>query len=151
MAWRRFLDRLLRRRAPPRRRDVSDNDLLAPLRRLAQDQGRSLDEVTYDLLAQSLSQQPPTTSSGRLWMLLTPREQDVVALVYAGYPTSKIASLLGVSVETVRSHTYHILRKVNLHSKVELNLALQQEGSDRRIRQRLEKLLNSPRAPNERG
>jgi DNA-binding NarL/FixJ family response regulator len=151
MAWRRFLDRLLRRRAPPRQRDVSDNDLLAPLRRLAQDQGRSVDEVTYDLLADSLTQHSPTPSSGRLWMTLTPREQDVAALVYAGYPTSKIAHLLGVSVETVRSHIYHILRKVNLHSKVELNLALQQEGSDRRIRQRLEVLLSSPRPPDERG
>jgi DNA-binding NarL/FixJ family response regulator len=151
MAWRRFLDRLLRRRAPPRQRDVSDDDLLAPLRKLAQDQGRSLDEVTYDLLADSLTQRSPTPSAGRLWMMLTLREQDVAALVYAGYPTSKIAYQLGVSVETVRSHIRHILSKVHLHSKVELKQALQREGSDRLIRQRLEILLNPPRPPNERG
>jgi DNA-binding NarL/FixJ family response regulator len=150
MAWKRFWDRLLRRRAP-QRPDPSNDDLLAPLRRLAQDQGRSLDEVTYDLLAHSLAQPLPTLSSERLWLALTPREQDVAALVYAGYPNSQIASLLGLSVETVRSHIHHILRKVKLHSKVELNLALQREGSDRRIQQRLETLLNSTQPPDERG
>ncbi len=113
MAWKRFWDRLLRRRAP-QRPDPSNDDLLAPLRRLAQDQGRSLDEVTYDLLAHSLAQPLPTLASERLWVALTPREQDVAALVYSGYSNSQIASLLGLSVETVRSHIHHILRKVQL-------------------------------------
>src|SRR5512139_1131666 len=92
MAWKRFLNRLLRRRAPPGQ-ESSGDDLLAPLRRLAKDQGRSLDEVTYDLLAHGLAQQPHTPPSERIWMELTPREQDVAALVYVGYSNSHIASL----------------------------------------------------------
>lgn len=151
MAWKRFLDRLQRRRAPPRQQDESEHDLLAPLRRLAQDQGRSLDDVTYDLLANSLAQHSPTPPKERLWAALTLREQDVAALTYAGYSNSQIASLLGLSRETVRSHNRHILTKVKVHSKVELNLALQQEGSEWWIRQRLEFLLSLLQPPDERG
>ena len=156
MAWKRFLDRLFRRRAPPPVRaqkptDPPGDDLLAPLRRLAHDQGRSLDEVTYDLLAHSLAQQSPTPASKRLWMALSPREQDVAALVYAGYSNGQVAFLLDLSIETVRTHIRHILIKGNLHSKVELNLVLRQEGSDRDIRQRLIRLLNLPRPLDGRG
>jgi DNA-binding NarL/FixJ family response regulator len=152
MAWKRIWEGLLRWRAPPpsraqQRPEPSEDDLLAPLRRLAQDQGRSLDEVTYDLLAHSLAQQPHTPPSERLWMALTPREQDVAALIYAGYNNTHVASLLDLSVETVRSHVRHILYKGDLHSKIELCLVLEHEGSDLLARRRLEKLLNLPQSP----
>jgi len=140
MAWKRFWSWLLRRPPP-------GDDPLASLRKLARDQGRSLDEVTYELLAQ----QAATLRPGPLWTALTPREQDVAALIYANYTNSQIAYLLGLGVETVRTHSQRMLRKCGLHSKAELCSALQREGAEGVIQQRLKALLN-PRLPrDERG
>jgi DNA-binding NarL/FixJ family response regulator len=144
MVWKRFWNWLLRRPPP-------GDDPLAPLRKLARDQGRSLDEVTYELLAHSLAQQAHLLRQGAIWAALTTREQDVAALIYAGYSNSQIAYLLGLGVETVRSHIQRMLRKCDLHSKVELCTALQNEGAEVEIQQRLEALFNSPPPPGVRG
>ncbi|OGO38057.1 MAG: hypothetical protein A2W35_21690 [Chloroflexi bacterium RBG_16_57_11] len=143
MAWKRFWDRLMHRRAPQQAEPAGD-ELLRPLRKLAKDQGRTLDDVTYELLAHSLVQQVPVRRPERCWPTLSHREQDVAALVYAGYTPSQIAQLLNVSLETVRTHVQRILRRCGVHSKVELCIALEQEGAEQRIRWRLEELLNPP-------
>jgi DNA-binding NarL/FixJ family response regulator len=150
MAWKRFWDRLLRRRAP-QVPEPTGEELLGPLRKLAKDQGRSLDDVTYELLAHSLVQQVPASRLERCWTTLSHREQDVAALVYAGYTNAQIAQLLNISLETVRSHVQRMLRKCGVHSKVELCSALQQEGAERRIQWRLEELLSPPQGPGEKG
>lgn len=149
MSWKRFWGWLQRRLAPPRRPPPGE-DPLATLRRLARDQGRSLDEVTYELLSHSLVRQAALPRPGSRWMLLTPREQDVAALIYAGYSNAQIAYLLSLGVETVRSHIQRILRKCDLHSRTELCSLLQSEGAEEVIQQRLEELLSPPPRPGER-
>jgi DNA-binding NarL/FixJ family response regulator len=146
MAWKRFWDWLLRRQAPPRP-ESDGEELLRPLRRLAKDQGRSLDDVTYELLAHTLAQQVPAPRPERCWPTLSHREQDVAALIYAGYTPSQIAQMLKVSLETVRTHVQRIMRKCGVHSKAELCIALEQEGAERRIQWRLEELLSQPPGP----
>ena len=150
MAWKRFWDRLLHRRAPEQP-EPGGEELLRPLRKLAKDQGRSLDDVTYELLAHSLVQQVPTPRPERCWPALSHREQDVAALIYAGYTNAQIAQLLNISLETVRTHVQRILRKCGVHSKVELCVALEQEGAERRIHWRLEELLSPPQGPGAKG
>jgi DNA-binding CsgD family transcriptional regulator len=150
MAWKRIWDWLLRRRAPQQPEPDGD-ELLRPLRKLAKDQGRSLDDVTYELLAHSLAQQVPASRPERSWPTLSHREQDVAALIYAGYTPSQIAQLLNVGLETVRTHVQRIMRKCGVHSKVELCIALEQEGAERRIHWRLEELLNPPPGPGAKG
>jgi two-component system, NarL family, response regulator LiaR len=54
---------------------------------------------------------------------LTAREWEVLDLLCAERTTSQIASDLGMSVETVRSHVKHILRKLGVHSRAEAILA----------------------------
>jgi DNA-binding CsgD family transcriptional regulator len=139
MAWKRFWDRLLRREAPQRRNPPGDDP--------AQDWRRSPNRATYELLAHGLDQPPASPRPGRYWAALTSREKDVAALAYAGYSNAQIAALLGVGVETVRSHIQRMLRKLDLHSRNELYAALQQEGAEGRIQQRLEYLLSPPPAP----
>jgi DNA-binding CsgD family transcriptional regulator len=75
----------------------------------------------------------------------------VAALIYAGYSNSQIAYLLSLGVETVRSHIQRMLRKCGLHSKAELCAALQSEGAEAEIQQRLEALFNPPPPPGARG
>jgi DNA-binding NarL/FixJ family response regulator len=51
--------------------------------------------------------------------LLTPREIEVLEAITDGLSTTKIASLLGISSATVRSHVKSLLAKLGLHSRVE--------------------------------
>ena len=61
--------------------------------------------------------------------LLTPREIDVLEAIANGYSTGMIASLLGISTATVRSHVKSLLAKLSLHSRVEaVSLVLRSNG-----------------------
>jgi two-component system, NarL family, response regulator LiaR len=50
---------------------------------------------------------------------LSSREWEVLDLICAGESTRSIAGELGLSIETVRSHVKHILRKLGAHSRAE--------------------------------
>lgn len=51
---------------------------------------------------------------------LSRREFDVLILLMRGYDTNSIAEKLFVSPHTVKSHTYHIYKKMGVNSKQEL-------------------------------
>ncbi|MGH2530222.1 MAG: LuxR C-terminal-related transcriptional regulator [Actinomycetota bacterium] len=50
---------------------------------------------------------------------LTPRERDVLALLVQGAGSHAIASRLGISPNTVRTHVQSILTKLQVHSRLE--------------------------------
>ncbi len=51
---------------------------------------------------------------------LTPREREVLTYIAEGYTNREIAEALVISVKTVDRHRENIMRKLNLHSRVEL-------------------------------
>ena len=51
--------------------------------------------------------------------LLTPREQQVLALIARGFSYSEIARLEGLSVHTVQTHIKRLYAKLSVHSKTE--------------------------------
>jgi DNA-binding NarL/FixJ family response regulator len=51
--------------------------------------------------------------------LLSPREQDVLALIARGFSYAEIASLQSVSVHTVQTHIKNLYAKLSVHSKNE--------------------------------
>lgn len=51
---------------------------------------------------------------------LTSREQEIMRLLAQGNSTKEIAQKLYISAKTVENHRGHIMRKLNLHSAVEL-------------------------------
>ncbi len=51
---------------------------------------------------------------------LTPREQEVLTLIAEGYSNNEIADRLVISAKTVDRHRENIMRKLNLHNRVEL-------------------------------
>jgi len=60
-----------------------------------------------------------TSDGGFLAEQLTPRERDVLALLVQGAGSDAIASGLGISPNTVRTHVQSILTKLQVHSRLE--------------------------------
>lgn len=51
---------------------------------------------------------------------LTPREQEVLVLIAEGLTNPEIADKLVISVKTVDRHRENIMRKLNMHSRIDL-------------------------------
>jgi FixJ family two-component response regulator len=54
--------------------------------------------------------------------VLTPAEQHIAGYVAKGYPSKKIANLIGRSVNTVKIHKTRIFQKLNISSSVSLHI-----------------------------
>jgi DNA-binding NarL/FixJ family response regulator len=123
-----FWRRLLRTISPNRSTDKLtfdvDLDLRHSLQRLAKRQQRSEDEIAAELLSFALAQHNAAEAHLELWRELSPREQQVVALICLGCTNRQIANRLVISTETVKSHVRNALRKFGVRSKVELRQVL---------------------------
>lgn len=63
--------------------------------------------------------------------LLTPREEQVVALVAEGLPNRQIAHELGLSEHTVKKYMFRIFDKLGISTRVELVLYAVSHGEHR--------------------
>jgi two-component system, NarL family, response regulator NreC len=62
--------------------------------------------------------------------VLTPREQQVLDLLMRAGTSREIAATLGLSLKTVESHKFNLMRKLDVHSRSELiKLALREQMS----------------------
>ncbi len=59
---------------------------------------------------------------------LTPRENQVLILIADGLTNSEIGEKLGISYKTVDRHRENIMRKLDLHSRIELTKYAIREG-----------------------
>ena len=62
---------------------------------------------------------------------LTPREIQVVELIVAGKRNSEIGKILECSPRTVQKHVQHILRKLNLETRVNICIWAYESRRDR--------------------
>jgi two-component system nitrate/nitrite response regulator NarL len=67
------------------------------------------------LLAQALAAPPAAPEA----VDFTDREREILALLAAGRSNKEIARVLGISDATVKVHIKHVLRKLNLKSRLE--------------------------------
>jgi two-component system nitrate/nitrite response regulator NarL len=67
------------------------------------------------LLAQALAAPPAAPEA----VDFTEREREILALLAAGRSNKEIARVLGISDATVKVHIKHVLRKLNLKSRLE--------------------------------
>ncbi|MCF3793203.1 LuxR C-terminal-related transcriptional regulator, partial [Salmonella enterica] len=58
---------------------------------------------------------------------LTPRERDILKLLAQGLPNKMIARRLEITDSTVKVHVKHMLKKMNLKSRVEASVWEHQE------------------------
>jgi DNA-binding NarL/FixJ family response regulator len=69
-----------------------------------------------DLYQSQRSDASPRDRAARL----TPRERQILKLLAEGKSAKEVATLLDLSVRTVESHRFNLMRKIGVHNKVEL-------------------------------
>jgi len=93
------------------------------VKEIAVDQRRREQEVYKDIIEAGMKALKDKDEYAGIWDTLSGREQQVTALTCLGYRTYEIADMLGISYDTVRTHSKHIYAKFGLNRK-ELRLAL---------------------------
>jgi two-component system response regulator NreC len=71
-------------------------------------------------LVQEYVQDGRSDARKRVYDGLTPRQREVLTLIAEGLSNHEIASELDISVRTVERHRENIMKRLNLHSRVEL-------------------------------
>lgn len=91
---------------------------------LANRERRAPEEVAADLVRHALAERQLAEDGLVIWRSLSPREQEVAALICLSYTNRQIAARLGISPETVKTHVRNVLSKFGLRAKNELRQAL---------------------------
>ena len=102
---------------------LRDEQLVVRVKKIAIDQRRREQEVYKDIIDAGMKALQVKDGYPGIWDNLSGREQQVTALTCLGYRSYEIADMLGVSYETVRTHSKHIYAKFGLNRK-QLRLAL---------------------------
>jgi|SRR5580704_1411193 two-component system nitrate/nitrite response regulator NarL len=88
--------------------------------------------VQLQYLLETVAQVPSLRMvNARGLRLLTPREEQVVALVADGLSNRGVARELGLSEHTVKKYLFHIFDKLGIFSRVELTLYAMNHGGAR--------------------
>jgi two-component system, NarL family, nitrate/nitrite response regulator NarL len=106
-------------------KDMEPEDLIVQLRQAAMGQLAISPRLTT-LLAEALrnGDAAPDAEPQRL----TPREREILLLIADGLSNKMIARALEISEGTVKVHVKHLLRKLNLRSRVEVAVWAVQAG-----------------------
>ena len=65
---------------------------------------------------------------------LTPRETEILQRMTDGQPSGRIAKELGMSPNTLRTHTQNVLTKLGVHSKLDAIVAAIRYGKVETVR-----------------
>ncbi|MGB5831800.1 MAG: response regulator [Thiohalocapsa sp.] len=113
-------------------KDMEPDDLVAALEDIVAGKTVVANELT-GILAQAVSQEtvaPKSAESPRetAFSALTPREMEILCHLAAGKSNKVIARELGISDGTVKLHVKAILRKLDVHSRVEAAVIAVERG-----------------------
>lgn len=103
---------------------LQDEQLVIRVRKIAVKQSRLEQDVYDDIFEAGVKALQDNDEYVGVWKILSEREQQVTALTCLGYRSYEIADMLGVSYDTVRTHSKHIYAKFGLN-RSQLRLALQ--------------------------
>lgn len=106
-------------------KDMEPEKLMAKLAQAAKGQV-VLDETLTGLLANALRNENSTPDANRV--NLTDREREILTLIASGMSNKLIARKLGISDGTVKVHVKHLLRKLNLNSRLEAAVWAHENG-----------------------
>ncbi len=113
-------------------KDMEPDDLIQALTRILAGETVVAPELTM-VLAKAVVQSESSPASSTAMDQLTPREREILCLLAEGQSNKVIARNLGISDGTVKLHVKAILRKLEVHSRVEAAvLAVEQKFCDKR-------------------
>ena len=124
-----FFDRLFRRMGwlPPDEEPLHfelEQPYSELLHILAEAQQRPAEQVAAELLMGALAERHKADLNLTRWRTLSPREQEVAALICLNQTNKEIAARLRLSPETVKTHVRNLLAKFRLRSRAELRQVL---------------------------
>ena len=108
---------------------VDSDGLVAAIERASQGESTISPEMTYKLVNafQALGATPTTDAPSPVadpLAQLSPREREILQQITAGASNKEIARQLEIAETTVKIHVQHILRKLNLSSRVQAAVLL---------------------------
>jgi two-component system nitrate/nitrite response regulator NarL len=114
---------------------IDGQDLAAAIRRAVGGEAVVSAEMTHKLVlafkasnaAATAAVASPVPSSAEE-SLLSPREQELLREIARGASNKEIARTLGIAETTVKIHVQHILRKLNLSSRVQVAVWASERG-----------------------
>lgn len=116
--------RLLGYTSKPRLSFQASQALIHSLQELAAQEQCDSEEVALTLLTTALAQHQTEDARLQSWQLLSPREQQVAALICLNHSNRQIAARLTISPRTVKTHIRHILHKFGMPTKDQLRRSL---------------------------
>lgn len=111
-------------------KDMEPEDMITQLRQAAVGKMVITDRLTT-LLAEALRSNKPQQAARPDFDSLTPREKDILRLIAEGLSNKMIGRKLDISDGTVKVHVKHLLKKLNLRSRVEVAVWAVEEGLNR--------------------
>jgi DNA-binding NarL/FixJ family response regulator len=98
----------------------SDRDLVTAVESLANHKPFFNSQVSRVILGPFNSDGPINKVPVSIRERLTAREREIVQLIVDGQSSKEAASSLGISVKTIETHRVNIMRKLEIHSVIEL-------------------------------
>ncbi|WP_426210234.1 response regulator transcription factor [Massilia sp. TWP1-3-3] len=89
---------------------------------------RAIDTVCNGGIHFQLDDMRRADPGGEDGIRITPRQKDILDLVFAGYSNKQIASALQLTCGTVKNYMFDLMRLLNVSSRLELGAKLRRNG-----------------------
>ncbi|MFC1996996.1 LuxR C-terminal-related transcriptional regulator [Chloroflexota bacterium] len=107
-----------------KRRYQVDLRMAEIIENLALEQARDPEQIAVDMLAEGIAKRMRTEESFEYWARLSPREQEVTALVCLGFMNKEIGEKLVITEPTVKTHVSNVLHKFGVQRRGEIQYLL---------------------------
>lgn len=108
-------------------KNIESAALIAAIRRALQGEAVISERMTGKLVSELRSQEN-AGPAGASHAALSPREREIALLIAQGASNKEIARRLDVAESTVKIHVQHILRKLELTSRVQIAVYASEQG-----------------------
>jgi DNA-binding NarL/FixJ family response regulator len=110
--------------------EATPEDLLGAIRSVVSGHSVLPHQVTGALFAEIADHGAPSSGPKVTeGVQLTPRQREVIELISEGMSNKKIAAELHISVHTVKSHIRHIMKKLDLNTRLQISAWAHDEGA----------------------
>jgi len=112
-------------------KDMEPDDLIQSLYAIQKGEIVVAPELAGTLARVVQGKQPNEEAASTMLSVLTPRETEIIGHLADGGSNKHIARILNISDGTVKLHVKSILRKLNIHSRVEAAVIAVEHGLNR--------------------